>query len=263
MVGQSRLEEPGELAGSGWRPGSRACRLRPAGGAQDELAGRRAGKPRGGEAHLRPLARRRHPHHQDEGPVGRGRGPGPVGRAMAIGDPEDAGGRPARGGGHRARSRSRLPWTPEMFEEELKQDLSWREVASRPSGGRWPAFSSGALSRRVASHGPGRRAVGAPAWRGGPAAAATSSGPRTTAGRPVLLEVRPGNTEARRPLRGSGVSRRSALRRRYYSDTGEDALVMMRAAGAGRNRPRRRAVHAGRARCLPSSRPATTRRRRC
>ncbi len=57
-----------------------------------------------------------------------------------------------------------------------------------------------------------------------------SFGPPMTTGRPVFLEVRPRNEEALALYGKWGFSRVGA-RKRYYSDTGEDALVMMRPVG--------------------------------
>ena len=47
----------------------------------------------------------------------------------------------------------------------------------------------------------------------------------------ITLEVRPSNFAAQELYRGFGF-RAVALRRGYYQDTGEDALVMMRDRGA-------------------------------
>lgn len=47
-----------------------------------------------------------------------------------------------------------------------------------------------------------------------------------------LLEVRAGNGAAQALYRGSGY-RQVGIRRRYYSDNGEDALVLMKFLGGG------------------------------
>ena len=90
----SRGLAPGAL--DRWRPCQAGRR-----GSERSLPGRGPGEPRGGQAHLRPLARCRHPHHQDEGPLGR-RGRGTGSTAMAISTRKMRAGRCARGDGHRA-----------------------------------------------------------------------------------------------------------------------------------------------------------------
>ena len=122
-----------------------------------------------------------------------------------------------------------LAWTKEMFEEELKGVLSWREVAETERGevagfliGRSYPDAWHLMDLAVAPWAR-RRGVAARLLRAFVRAADDS-------GRPLFLEVRPGNAEALALYRKWGFSRVGA-RKRYYSDTGEDALVMMRPAG--------------------------------
>ena len=122
-----------------------------------------------------------------------------------------------------------LPWTRQMFQEEVRQDLSWRQVAVTESGevagfliGReypdaWHLMDvAAALSAR-------RQGVAA-----GLLAAFLQGADR--AERPVFLEVRPNNAEALVLYEKRGFSA-VGTRKRYYTDTGEDALVMMRPVG--------------------------------
>ena len=122
-----------------------------------------------------------------------------------------------------------LAWTKEMFEEELKGVLSWREVAETERGevagfliGRSYPDAWHLMDLAVAPWAR-RRGVAARLLRAFVRAADDS-------GRPLFLEVRPGNAEALALYRKWGFSRVGA-RKRYYSDTGEDALVMMRKHG--------------------------------
>jgi tRNA N6-adenosine threonylcarbamoyltransferase len=118
------------------------------------------------------------------------------------------------------------PWTPEMLADELGQKLGWSTVAVEP-GSRVVGFLIGrrypdvwhimdlavAVDRR-------RRGVARSLLAGFLAAADAE-------GRPVLLEVRRGNGAAVMLYRSEGFVTLS-MRRRYYPDTGEDALVMVR-----------------------------------
>ena len=60
-----------------------------------------------------------------------------------------------------------------------------------------------------------------------------------SAGRGVLLEVREGNAEAVALYEGLGFVT-AGVRRRYYPDTGEDALVMLREPAGEDGAPERR-----------------------
>jgi N6-L-threonylcarbamoyladenine synthase len=123
-----------------------------------------------------------------------------------------------------------LPWTREMFEEELKQPLSWQEVAETERG-------------EVAGFLVGRKypdawhlmdlAVAPWARRRGAATRLLSIFLQAAdqAARPVFLEVRPRNADALTLYKRWGFTA-VGTRKRYYSDTGEDALVMMRPVGS-------------------------------
>ena len=122
-----------------------------------------------------------------------------------------------------------LPWTREMFDEELKQALSWREVAQTERGevagfliGRNYPDAWHLMDVAVAPWARGRGVAGR-LLRAFVRAA-------DDAGRPVFLEVRPRNAEAL-ALYGKWGFSTVGSRKRYYSDTGEDALVMMRPVG--------------------------------
>jgi tRNA N6-adenosine threonylcarbamoyltransferase len=123
-----------------------------------------------------------------------------------------------------------LPWTQVMFEEELRQTLSWHEVVETDRGevvgflvGRRYPDAWHLMDLAVASWGR-RRGVASRLLRGFIQAAEGS-------GHPVFLEVRPGNTEALALYNAWGFVT-VGFRKAYYSDTGEDALVMMRPLGA-------------------------------
>jgi N6-L-threonylcarbamoyladenine synthase len=124
------------------------------------------------------------------------------------------------------------PWTPEMFAEELRQELAWKAVAQGEDGtvlgylvGRmypdvWHLMNL-AVAPAARRQGVGRRLL----------AAFLQAADR--ASRDVLLEVRPGNEAALALYASVGFARLGA-RRRYYPDTGEDALVLARPARPGR-----------------------------
>ena len=122
-----------------------------------------------------------------------------------------------------------LPWTREMFEDELKEITSWREVAQTERGevagfliGRVYPDAWHLMDVAVAPWAR-RRCVAERLLRGFVRAA-------DDAGRPVFLEVRPGNAEALALYKKWGFSTVGS-RKHYYSDTGEDALVMTRPVG--------------------------------
>jgi len=119
-----------------------------------------------------------------------------------------------------------LPWTEEMFREELSHDLSWREVAVEP-GGEVIGFIIGRRYPDVwhlmdLAVAPAHRRRGA-----GGRLLARFLRAADAAGMEVVLEVRPGNEAAVAMYGGVGF-RSIATRRGYYSDTQEDAVVMLR-----------------------------------
>ena len=127
-----------------------------------------------------------------------------------------------------------LPWSRAMFAEEFGQEPGWRTVAVEGPGavlgflvGRCYPDAWHLLDVAVT---PARRGEGI----GGILLDEFVESADREA-RPVLLEVRPGNAAALR-LYGLRGFTSLALRRGYYPDTGEDALIMIREprAGAGR-----------------------------
>ncbi len=153
----------------------------------------------------------------------------------------------------------RQPWTRGMLADELEAERGWRRVAVGPDGG----VAGFALGRAypeewhlldiAVSPGLRGRGIGSALLR----AFVTEAG---QAGRPVLLEVRTCNSAAIALYEREGFAR-LAVRRGYYHDTGEDALVMLRQAGEAESKTG--AAGALRACCWRSSRRATTRRQRC
>jgi N6-L-threonylcarbamoyladenine synthase len=137
-------------------------------------------------------------------------------------------------------------WTKQMFEEEVRQDLSWHEVALTERG-----EVSGYLIGRVYPDAWHLMDLAVAPWGRRKGVAARLLGAFLAAAdqavRPVFLEVRPANAEALILYEKRGFTT-VGVRKRYYTDTGEDALVMMRpigraepgeagapSAGAGRN----------------------------
>jgi len=123
-----------------------------------------------------------------------------------------------------------VPWTRMMFEDEIKEDLSWHQVILTDRD-----EVAGFLVGRVYPD----------AWHLLDLAVATWTRRRGVAGRlleefldaadkayrPVVLEVRPTNGEALSLYKKWGFTL-AGTRKRYYTDTGEDALVLMRPVGA-------------------------------
>jgi N6-L-threonylcarbamoyladenine synthase len=128
------------------------------------------------------------------------------------------------------------PWTPEMLGGELGIRFGWSTVAVDPLEG-------------VVGFLIGRRypdmwhlmdlAVAVPQRRRGVAGLLVDEflAAADAAGQAVLLEVRHGNAAAIALYESEGFVTLS-VRRRYYADTGEDALVMVREVGGGVHRPR-------------------------
>ncbi len=123
-----------------------------------------------------------------------------------------------------------MPWTRQMFEDELHFVQSWHEVAENDRGevtgfliGRAYSDAWHLMDLAVA---PGAR-------REGVATALLERFVEAAdkADHPVLLEVRPSNTEALALYRKWGFVS-AGVRKRYYTDSGEDALVMMHPVGA-------------------------------
>jgi len=144
------------------------------------------------------------------------------------------------------------PWTKAMFAEELRQEPGWRTVAAEQQGavlgfliGRCYADEWHLLDLAVTQ---ARRGEGI-----GGILLDEFLGSADRAGRSVLLEVRPGNAGAL-GLYGSRGFTSLALRRGYYPDTGEDALVMIRDPRAGTGGSGDRQGHAGRT--APATVPA-------
>jgi len=121
------------------------------------------------------------------------------------------------------------PWTRAMLAEELRQGQGWRQVAAGPSGevigfalGRkypdeWHLMDV-AVAPRARKRGVGTRLL------------RVFVADADRAGKPVLLEVREHNEAAIALYEGHGFSV-LAVRRGYYPDTGENALVMWRDPG--------------------------------
>ncbi len=120
-----------------------------------------------------------------------------------------------------------------MFREEFSHDLGWREVAVDP-GGEVIGFLVGRrypdlwhlMDLAVV---PSRRRQGV-----GGALLARFLRAAEGAGMEVILEVRPGNQVATAMYEGVGF-RRIGVRRGYYSDTHEDAVVMLRECATDRD----------------------------
>jgi N6-L-threonylcarbamoyladenine synthase len=118
------------------------------------------------------------------------------------------------------------PWSPRMLAEELRQELAWKQVAVTPAGevvgylfGRrypdvWHLMDL-AVAEGFRRQGIGRRLV------------EQFLQAAAEADRAVVLEVRPGNTAALALYSQLGFVQ-IGVRRGYYRDTGEDALVLER-----------------------------------
>lgn len=125
-----------------------------------------------------------------------------------------------------------LPWTTKMLNDEFAQELSWREVAVDRSGsvlgfliGRLYPDVWHLLDLAVAPEYRGRRVGDSLLARFLRAADDARIG--------LLLEVWPSNAVALTMYEHRGF-KKVGVRRGYYSDTGEDALVMAREPGFGR-----------------------------
>ncbi len=128
------------------------------------------------------------------------------------------------------------PWPESFFHGELAQPAGYAAIAERE--GRlagylvaWLGADTGHLGNLAVVPGQRRRGV---------ARRLLDDLLERAAGRGVhalTLEVRVSNFAAQSLYRGHGF-RLAALRRGYYRDTGEDALVMERRAPAGHGRPR-------------------------
>lgn len=123
------------------------------------------------------------------------------------------------------------PWSPQLLAEELSEELAWKAVAEDEDGqvlgylfGRMYPDAWHLMDFAVAP-GARRRGVGRRLLSAFVEAA-------DRAGRDVLLEVRAGNLPALALYHELGFSH-VGLRRRYYPDTGEDALVLVRETGGG------------------------------
>jgi N6-L-threonylcarbamoyladenine synthase len=122
------------------------------------------------------------------------------------------------------------PWTRGMLADELYQELGWREVAVDGSG----SIVGFSIGRRYPDEWHLMDlAVSPPSRRRGVAGGLLERLVRAaeTEGKAVLLEVRDNNAEAISLYETHGFVA-LAVRRGYYPDTGEDALIMLRKPGA-------------------------------
>jgi ribosomal-protein-alanine N-acetyltransferase len=119
------------------------------------------------------------------------------------------------------------PWTRPLFEEELKKPeiCFWRALTDAEGvvayGGFWKAvdeahFTNIAVHPRAQRQGHGRRLL-----------RALLDLAREQGCKSATLEVRPSNAGARALYEGEGFTA-AAIRPRYYSDDGEDALILWR-----------------------------------
>ncbi|MDO8836680.1 MAG: ribosomal protein S18-alanine N-acetyltransferase [Vicinamibacterales bacterium] len=119
------------------------------------------------------------------------------------------------------------PWTRRMYEDDLRQPQSWIWTACRPGGA---AMGYCAVWIVLGELHINNVAVGR-AWRGrgvGSALVRHAIGVAASLGAAsALLEVRRANGEARRMYERLGFSE-LAVRRAYYDDPPDDALVLMR-----------------------------------
>ena len=125
-----------------------------------------------------------------------------------------------------------LPWTEEMFREELAQDMSWRQVAVDEAG----TVIGFAVGRRYPDVWHLMDLAVAPARRGrgvGRRLLSCFLEAADAVGMGVILEVRPANEAALAMYDRLGFEK-IGIRRGYYSDTREDAVVMLRDFHAGR-----------------------------
>jgi len=133
------------------------------------------------------------------------------------------------------------PWSLEMLAGEVGQRLGWSRVAVEPGigvvgfiiGRRYPDVWH-VMDLAVA---PRRRRRGV-----GGSLLADFLEAADLAGMEVVLEVRQENREATALYEVWGFEV-MGVRRGYYTDSGEDALVMSRPVGAGRPEPRSEALH--------------------
>ncbi len=120
------------------------------------------------------------------------------------------------------------PWPPKLFEEEIDRSFSDALVAVREEDGAvvgyavcWTVADESHLLNIAVDPGVRGRGIGrallAECIRRGAAAGAAR----------ILLEVRTGNDAARRLYEREGFSV-AGMRKGYYTDTGEDAVVMTR-----------------------------------
>jgi N6-L-threonylcarbamoyladenine synthase len=133
------------------------------------------------------------------------------------------------------------PWSLGMMAGEVGQRLGWSRVAVGPGAGvvgfiigrRYPDVWH-VMNLAVA---PPRRRAGV-----GESLLADFLEAADLAGTEVVLEVRQDNREATALYEAWGFEV-VAVRRAYYTDSGEDALMMSRSVGAGRPRPRSEVLH--------------------
>ncbi len=118
------------------------------------------------------------------------------------------------------------PWSPGMLAEELAEPLAWKMVAEDASG-RVVGYLFGRMYPEVWHL---MDLAVAPSFRGRGIARLLLEeflAAAQEADRAVLLEVRPANSAALRLYAAAGFEQ-VGVRRGYYRDTGEDALVLKR-----------------------------------
>ena len=125
-----------------------------------------------------------------------------------------------------------LPWPRSAYRHELTQNANSYFLAIRPAdgmpadlphllayGGFWKLYEEAHICT-IASH-PGHRGRGLGEWL----LLHLLDLAQSVGAEVATLEVRAGNATAQRMYRRTGFTR-AGLRRRYYSNNGEDALIM-------------------------------------
>jgi [ribosomal protein S18]-alanine N-acetyltransferase len=128
-----------------------------------------------------------------------------------------------------------MPWSRGMFSEELERPFSVHCVAEGPS----EAVLGYAVSWNIAGESHLLNLAVHPAFRSRGVGGALlreciRRGARSGSTR-IHLEVRAGNEEAQRLYRGRGFLF-DGIRKNYYTDTGEDAVLLSRSINASIDR---------------------------